>query len=51
MDMEAILQDFYVNYFNQKSLAFEPLIEPWQIVLKLEQEAPYVEKVIRIAST
>lgn len=29
MDMEAILKDFNINYFNQRSIAFEPLVEPW----------------------
>jgi hypothetical protein len=43
LDMTATLQKFLVNYYNPKSLAFEPLIEPWEIYFKLDQLAPYLE--------
>jgi hypothetical protein len=35
-----------VNYYNQRTLAYEPLVEPWAIMVKMEQENPYTEKIM-----
>mmetsp|Transcript_8999 Transcript_8999/g.8380 ORF Transcript_8999/g.8380 Transcript_8999/m.8380 type:complete len:95 (-) Transcript_8999:3568-3852(-) len=29
---------FRVDYFNQRNLTFEPLIEPWKLFVKVEQQ-------------
>ncbi len=41
---------FQVNYYNQRTLAYEPLVEPWAIMVKMEQENPYTEKVMVVRS-
>lgn len=44
MYLKARIREININYFNQKSIFYEPLIEPWDISLTLEQENPFVEK-------
>ena len=41
---------FEMQYYNQRTLAFEPCLEPWSLMVKAQQEYPYTEKVLVISS-
>lgn len=39
-----------MNYYNHRSQAYEPLMEPWFIQLSLNQLAPYTQQLLAIES-
>eukprot|EP00347_Sterkiella_histriomuscorum_P017164 403350423 len=38
------------KYFNQRSLAFEPLLENYYLIAQVKQQTPYSQQVIRVQS-
>ena len=48
--IEALLKEFSINYFNHKSVYYEPLFEPWELQFSLLQESPTSERKILLLS-
>jgi len=43
--------DIEMNYFNHRSLAYEPLMEPWNVSFSLSQLARYTPQIITLSSS
>lgn len=45
-----VLADLYMNYFNHRTLAYEPLLEPWYIHTSVTQFTRYTQQEIVLNS-
>ena len=40
----------HINYYNERSFAFEPLLEPWYLTMTMSQQNAFTKKVIKVES-